>query len=397
MLNKSLKICAYVLYNFVFLISSLVPKKKSLWLFSAWQGKSFTDNSKYLYLYVLENCPDVKPLWITKSKATVSEMEQQFLPVAYAYRIKGAWAQIRGSIVFFSHSVEWDLVCPLIGWAVKRVQLWHGIPMKKIGFDIDIVNNERLKYKIKGIVFPFLNTKLDFVVASSDYDRFIFASAFSTNINKVFVTGYPRSDAIVENTVKNDVQFYDKSKMNVVYLPTFRGLPGSEFTIFRDTGFDFDDFALFLQKNNMVFYVKLHPVQTISEFEMERLNAYDCYSFVTSEADVYDLIELADVAIVDYSSIYFDLLLANKSFIMAPLDIEDYQKNDRDLYMGYEEYCPREPCCSWAEVQDQLLSSKANSFRVTSSYDSLRSKFFKYDDAKSSERIYKCLLEEFGC
>ena len=39
--------------NLVYIIACLVPKDRDLWLFSAWNGRRFIDNPKYIYKYLL--------------------------------------------------------------------------------------------------------------------------------------------------------------------------------------------------------------------------------------------------------------------------------------------------------------------------------------------------------
>ena len=39
----------------IYAISCLIPKSKNLWIFGAWRGQLYADNSKYLFEYVAEN------------------------------------------------------------------------------------------------------------------------------------------------------------------------------------------------------------------------------------------------------------------------------------------------------------------------------------------------------
>jgi len=81
----------------------------------------------------------------------------------------------------------------------------------------------------------------------------------------------------------------------------------------------------FLQNNNIVLYIKLHY------YHMKNMTQID-YSNIKLlfdddiEQDIYSIINTFDLLITDYSSIYFDYLLANKPIIFAPFDYEEYIK-----------------------------------------------------------------------
>src|SRR5690554_4212908 len=95
-----------VLHWIPYFISLLIPKSNSLWIFGAWGGKGFSDNSKYLFLHVLKDLKDVKACWIVKDDALFEEMRVLELPVYKEKSIKGLWYQARAGIVFYSHSVQ---------------------------------------------------------------------------------------------------------------------------------------------------------------------------------------------------------------------------------------------------------------------------------------------------
>ena len=50
--------------NLVYIIGFLFPKDKKLLLFGADSGQSFSDNSKYLFEYVIKNHPELRPVWV---------------------------------------------------------------------------------------------------------------------------------------------------------------------------------------------------------------------------------------------------------------------------------------------------------------------------------------------
>ena len=81
-------------------ISKLVPKKKNLWLFGCWDGHLYADNSKYMYEYIQENCPEVKCVWISKERSIVSMLKKQGKRVKSARSISGIWSLMRAEVFF---------------------------------------------------------------------------------------------------------------------------------------------------------------------------------------------------------------------------------------------------------------------------------------------------------
>lgn len=112
-------------------ISFLIPKKKGLWLFSSWFGKKYLDNPKYIYQELLKNKDGVQPYWLVKDKALLRRLEALEYPVLNAFSVKGIWLQLRAEVVVFTHSVCSEFLPCLIAAQTKRIQTWHGIPIKK--------------------------------------------------------------------------------------------------------------------------------------------------------------------------------------------------------------------------------------------------------------------------
>ena len=63
-----------------------MPRRNNLWLFGARGGFSFSDNSKYLFLYIQKECKGIDAIWITKNRKIIHNLKEQHIPVYYAYR-----------------------------------------------------------------------------------------------------------------------------------------------------------------------------------------------------------------------------------------------------------------------------------------------------------------------
>src|SRR5690554_1665010 len=83
------KLSFEVLASPIYYFSWFFSKKENLWVFGEWHGFGYSDNSKYLFEYVLENEPSVDPVWITKDNAIYKELKALGLPVVKAYSKQG--------------------------------------------------------------------------------------------------------------------------------------------------------------------------------------------------------------------------------------------------------------------------------------------------------------------
>jgi len=387
LIKKTLRLIILFLLNPVYLIASLTPKDENIWLFSAWNGKKFLDSPKYVFKYLLSNNGAICAIWVAKDKTLYNEMVAQGFPVAYAYSLRGLYLQMRAGIVVFTHSVEWDFVASFVGYTTKRVQTWHGIPLKKIGYDNKKDGNQRLKELIRLIILPFTTVRLDLVIAASEVDKAHLQSAFGVTSNKVRVTGYPRNDSLVGKTPNGS---HDNNRIKrIIYMPTFRGNVGSEFKLLIASGFDFKKVDALLKDLNLELYIKLHPVQVFSKEDTEQIAKSSCIKAILNHGDIYEHLHNYDVLITDFSGIFFDFLITGKPIIMAPINMDTYLHEDRELYYNYEAICPDTPCMHWDEVLNKIIDVCKEDYLQSNRYTALQKKFHTYLDAMSSRRVVR--------
>lgn len=368
----------------VYMIATMVPKKKGLRLFGAWFGQDFSDNPKYIFLYAIKNHANDENYWLTKSKKIYDEMVLQDLPVVYCNSIRGVWLQFRAEAVVFSHS-HWSEFIPFcLSRRTKRVQAWHGSPLKKIGKDDTYSNANSLSKKISNFAFPYLKERFDLVLATGAPDKSIFESAFDTCSDKVVITGYPRNDILPISA-----EFSAETPRKLLYLPTFRGKPGSNFKLLESNYFDIDEIDKYLLEKNCTLDIKLHPVQKVSDSVILKIRKSKCIDILTEKVDLYLLLGSYHGLITDYSSIFIDALVSNLKIYMLPIDMDEYLANDRLFYFNYLDVCPSEPAKSWRE----LLSYIFNEQYPVEQHLRMRNYFHLFCDGKSAPRSYVALCK----
>lgn len=367
------KIGKYLLRLTSLCLVSLIPKNRYIWVFGAWFGRDFSDNPKYMYQYVASLEGNIKPIWITKDKKLAGELQSRKTNAFYYKSIKGIYYQVIAKVVFVGHSVSADLNPAFIAFNTKRVQLWHGIPFKKIGFDDDVYNTQNsisLSYpKLSSLL---TNDRYDMVTSTGRKCSNVFSSAFNISIEKCVITGFPRNDVFFTESIKRS------SKYKVIYMPTFRGEMGDEFNLFESFGFQLREIEEKLAGKMIELHIRTHPANSPSKSFLKAIKNSRVVK-ISTISDIYEDINDYDCLVTDYSSIMFDFILNGKPIIFAPFDLENYLKEDRQLYCDYSEISNQVKCLNWQEVINEVVRFKHE--RNNYSNEFLQS----YHDCKNTE------------
>lgn len=376
-----------LLFNIIYIVACILPKNKNIWIFSAWNGKFFSDNPKFIYLFAYNNQKNISVVWITKSKTLFNQLKVKGLPVSYAYSLKGFYYQLIAGAAIFSHSLDWEFLSYFIGHKTKKIQAWHSVPIKKIGLDDKNYKKRFFKRLVSDIIMPYAKDfKYDLIFACSEFDKSIYCSAFNTQPHKVIITGYPRNDLLFSSVNLENPP--NKKEFRIIYMPTFRGDVGSEFNLFKTTGFDFEKVNSLMKSLNSIFYIKIHPVQVFSTVDIKSVSNMSNIKFLDNNDDIYEKLGTFDILITDFSGIFFDYLITGRPIIMAPLEMDDYILNNRDLYFKYMDICPDLPCGTWDEIFYRLENIIQSNNLTTQQYIKLQKMFHLYLDGNSSKRAY---------
>lgn len=363
----------------LFLLSCLVPRKQELWVYGSSFGKRFADNPKYFYLYMVKHHADVvHSVWITKDKCLFRKLRGCGLPVLYLYSWEGIRTCLTAGVYFYDNYTK-DISFCLSGRAVK-VNLWHGIPLKKINLDnrFDRVRHpqggrEQLYWALRRMSDE---KPSHYVLATSEFMRPYFSSAFGTK--HVLVGGYPRNDALPEEgkdiwwrglnlreTMAAGMLPEEKAALQrlegrkeaegrkmLLYMPTFRSSEDKVLSVL-----DWCRFQRFLEENKLLFVVKLHPKS--AQAALWKKAEGDSVMVLPADYDPYPFLRLADVLVTDYSSIYFDYLLLDRPIVFWDFDREEYLRESREFYFPYEAYTPGQKAATQQELEQAVRRALA--------------------------------------
>lgn len=335
-------------------ISNLVVKKDSnLWVFGSWKGQLYNDNSKYLFEYILDNKQDINAIWVTKNRKLLKELRNSNKPAVYCYSPMGIYTQLTAGACFFTQFSSLDFLGSAVYNSKVHIQLWHGMPLKKILLDDDLYIKQQNSWinKVLTTVFPWTQNRWDIVISSSKEAESIFQSAFGHN-TKVINTGFPRNKNLQEIEIIPATLDIKK----IIYMPTFRGRPPAmesnqfieEYLI--NNGFNFQLINELCVRNNQHFYLKLHPANQLSSVLEGEIDSLSNIHFLNNDFDFYEDANSFDLLITDYSSVFFDFILTNKPVLHVAFDLEDYIANSRELYFNYEDIRIGRPFSNWIDV-----------------------------------------------
>ncbi len=396
LLSRVWRLILHILMLPVYGISLILPKNKNLWVFGAWFGEKYGDNSKFLFQYVNQNSQDIRAVWLSRNDKVVESLRQLGYEAYHTYSLRGLFCSALSGVSIVNQSVR-DvnefIPSPVI------VNLWHGIPLKKIGYDAlrDTKNTgyTTLRGKVLKIVFPFKRYSEDarLMIACSDEDQQNFSTAFRVSTESIKITGYPRNDSLFTKGYNCEER---SSDFIVLYAPTHRHEGKTNIAqMFVDVLHELDSH---LRAMDVYLDVKLHYChekeigflnQLIANGSVQRVRVLNDADI---GGDIYNVLGKYNILITDYSSIYFDYLLIDRPIIFFPVDYEEYVADDRELYYDYEAVTPGPKCENWDEVCEWIGRFKDNPFVYRDERLRIRDRFHVYKDGNSSRRVFEEII-----
>jgi CDP-glycerol glycerophosphotransferase (TagB/SpsB family) len=399
--NHTAWVILSVFGDLLWLATTILPKDQSLWIFGAWFGEAYADNSKYLFEYVNRNHHTIRAVWLTKNKAAYDLVKKRGYEVYLVNSIRGfllrvvsgVWVTSAG-IFDFNSFHTWPI------GRVKIVELLHGTPLKAYGYDdphyIDFSKGQNLA---RLHVLPF-NKRVsldDLYIAPSEEVQSKWATAFRVSPQKIKITGYPRTDVLFAQD-KPKVPITDlldnlKETFTVaIYMPTHR--QGGETSLAYLLN-DLKSVNSRLAELHVILLVKAHRFHLGEVRLLDR--SLSNVLFVKDEdidQDIYTILSETDLLITDYSSVYFDYLLLNKPIIFAPFDLDTYTANERPLYYNYADVTPGPKARNWDEVIECIEAIVRESDVYEEQRLKVGSTFNAYHDGNSSQRVYQAIVAE---
>lgn len=378
-----LKYFIYPLIDIVYLLSSIIPRNRYKWVFGSWFGQRFSDNSKYLFLHIVNHHPEIRAIWITRRKDIVEQLRARQKESYFFLSPRGLYHTLTAKVAVMSTD-KGDINTHLLSAGHFKAQLWHGIGYKKIMYDDRITGDlHKPSTRLKHFLFPFLKPKYDMVIATSPETRRQFSGAFRLLPQQVPITGYPRNDIFFQN--HQPVRRQKSVFRQLLYAPTHRqegrGAPIRNIL---------PDFATLNRINKKLKSLNAFLDFRLHFYDEKYLTSLDDFSHIrlSKKEDIQEVLLETDLLITDYSSIYLDYLLLDRPIIFAPFDLEEYLRSDREFHLDYHEVTPGPHARNWDEVITLIEVQLQNPEAYGRQRKKIRDLFHTYQDGNSSERVF---------
>ena len=262
------------------------------------------------------------------------------------------------------------------------VHTWHGTPLKLMGKD-----NTSEEHRLGNVQHPFLSS--DYLLYPNDYmmDKMLNAYMIEKIYpGKILLEGYPRNSVFFTKSSLKD-EFNLEGYELFAYLPTFRGI-----FMNRDDELQRDEVEVYLRqldsklKDNQKLLVKLH---VLNESKIDFSQFKHIIPF-PKDYETYDILNMVDVLITDYSSVFFDFANTGRKIILFNYDEEDYCSY-RGFYFALDEL-PFPKVQNIDDLVEELNSPK--------NYDDTEfmKKFCTYDNPDAIENVCRHIfLNENVC
>ncbi|MBT5761046.1 MAG: hypothetical protein HOI55_15460 [Candidatus Marinimicrobia bacterium] len=101
--HKIKNFIAQILSIPLYWFSYFVPRSHNIWIFGAWAGLRYADNSRHVFEYVCEKEPDIRPIWLSRDRTIVRDLRVSSSEAYFINSWKGFWISCRAGVVICSN------------------------------------------------------------------------------------------------------------------------------------------------------------------------------------------------------------------------------------------------------------------------------------------------------
>lgn len=267
---------------------------------------------------------------------------------------------------------------------------WHGVGLKHIEIGINessSIADAIVRKNIKN--FDYYKNRTCFLVTSQSMKEHFIEDTLVES-DRMVEGGYPRNSVYLDANLSTfefstiaprSIESYSRIGL---FAPTWRSNKSKG--IFQYLIPSFSELENRLCEKNDLLIIKVHPMMQDDPSYKEVKETFKNSPNILFWNDAYDIYEVfsqIDYAIIDYSSIFYDLLASGVSrFIRYIPDYSDYTR-DSELIGDYFDLTGGEV----AEDFQSLLAALNDEIRVINNRDYLFNQFFEYSLDKSVAEI----------
>ncbi len=342
-------------------------------LLESFNGSGFTGNPFYILLELCNNPKYSKfEKYVALNKADVEKVQNVFKRCNILKKVK----------IVIRHTKQYCKLLAQAKYLVNNVTFptyyikkegqiylntWHGTPLKGLGRNINnnphsIGNVQRNFLSATHLLFP---NQYTFDCIRNDYMIEQFYQG------EYILTGYPRNDIFFNKKQSQEMRekLEVEDKKVVVYMPTWRDKvkgdhPQKNIIYLMHTLLELEEKI----EDDTVVFVKMHHLAN-GHIDLEQFTKIRPFP---NEYETYEVLNMADGLITDYSSVMFDFTNTGKKVMLYTYDKEEYMAG-RSMYFSIDDL-PYE-----ATDDIDVLCQEIKNISVHADYKTVEEKFCTYD------------------
>ncbi|UJP11505.1 CDP-glycerol glycerophosphotransferase family protein [Microbacterium sp. KUDC0406] len=368
------------------------------WVFGC--GAGIGDGA--LAMWRVATAEGYRAVWLTRDAGEQADAAELGIRTVPRDSIRGWWATARAGVVVVTHGLG----------DVNRygssdafvVQLWHGIPLKRIGLDspattqVPAVPGASVLRRLVALAYREAAHRIRVLPAASHRSRGRLESAFGLGDDRVVVTGEPRVDVlsagqegerrIAATSLLTRTGPLLRRQRAILYAPTWRD--GAEDPAVPDAA-EWVRIVALLERHDAILFIRSHPLGEgayAPPWSSGRVRMLGSGLL----PDVTPALPRVDVLVTDYSSLAYDVgLLAMPVLFLAP-DAEEYARV-RGFYGRYDDVAP-DAAREWDDLLadlDRTLGDPAEYRRRSVRSATLSAEMHAYRDGGNARRVYQAI------
>ncbi|WP_294181488.1 CDP-glycerol glycerophosphotransferase family protein [uncultured Schumannella sp.] len=403
------KLLRLPLYGLGAVAARLVPRSDRIWVVGS--GIGFGEGAVPLARLARERLGDGhRVIWLAGSALERDRARAEGFETLPRDGARGLWATLRARVVIVTHGLGDANRYGSRGAFI--VQLWHGIPLKRLHLDSPtalrirgLPDHPRVRALLAS-AYRRAGRSIALFPVASDLVASRIVSAFGIAPSRVVTTGDPRDDVLfgepdaarsaARRLIESAIGPLPATGALVLYAPTWRdGRPDPSIP----TAAEWRAIAAWADRTESTLLVRTHPLGVGDYAAGPALSDRIRMLSPRELNELTPALPAIDVLVTDYSSAAFDFALLDRPIVYLAPDVEDYAKR-RGLYTDFRDVTHGRQHQTWGTVLDELESlahpdsPEAALARTHTRW--MREEHFDLPDGQATERVFREILRRLA-
>jgi len=361
-------------------LGMLVPKSPTLVVVG---GRQFGGNTRP----VLERATEVglTAVWLTGRREILALGRPD---VVSTRSLRGLMVASRAKTVLLTHSLGDFAPLRFPRGDTLIFNLWHGMPIKRISAaDPGFLERSHTRSNLREM------KRYSAMLATSPRMAELFALTFGLPLERILVTGQPRTDVILSGAVPSLSALFEPPlvpfRKAILYCPTWR--EGEAVQLFPFPSRNLEALERRLEELDAIMFVRTHPNDA---GRLTRASGRLVPLGTELVPEITEVLAAFDVLVTDYSSIYYDFLLLDRPVIFIPYDLEAYARSP-GFYLPFHEIAAGPCVATQEEFEEELVAALQTRERDRQARARVRELVYSHVDADAATRVLRFIAD--GC